>query len=80
HLEEIHVTWTQFEKKQTRLQLYTKIDEELVYRPWRRRHNSCDDVNAFKGRRQNYIDDVKVTDSEKPEEDSTGRRRLMRSS
>ncbi|GJZ11399.1 hypothetical protein Tco_0546158 [Tanacetum coccineum] len=27
-LEDIHVTWTQFGKKRTRLQLYTKVDEE----------------------------------------------------
>ncbi|GKD06208.1 hypothetical protein Tco_1181182, partial [Tanacetum coccineum] len=29
-LEEIHVTWTQFGKKQTRLQLYTEFDQELM--------------------------------------------------
>ncbi|GKA48169.1 probable tRNA (guanine(26)-N(2))-dimethyltransferase 2, partial [Tanacetum coccineum] len=28
HLEEIHVTWAHLEKKRTRLQLYTKSDEE----------------------------------------------------
>ncbi|GJQ98302.1 MAK10-like protein [Tanacetum coccineum] len=28
HLEEIHVTWAQLEKKETRLQLYTKVNEE----------------------------------------------------
>ncbi|GKA60105.1 putative reverse transcriptase domain-containing protein [Tanacetum coccineum] len=31
HLEEIHVTWAHFGKKQTRLQLYTKFDEEKPY-------------------------------------------------
>nr|GEV48525.1 hypothetical protein [Tanacetum cinerariifolium] len=30
-LEEIHVTWAHLEKKQTRLQLYTKSFEEFVY-------------------------------------------------
>ncbi|GKB40391.1 hypothetical protein Tco_0996339 [Tanacetum coccineum] len=40
HLEEIHVTWIQFGKKQTRLQLYTKIDEEVVYKSWRQLQNS----------------------------------------
>nr|GEX63485.1 hypothetical protein [Tanacetum cinerariifolium] len=30
-LEEIHVTWAHLEKKQTRLQLYTKYDEENAY-------------------------------------------------
>ncbi|GKC71216.1 hypothetical protein Tco_1117099 [Tanacetum coccineum] len=29
-LEEIHVTWDQLEKKQTRLQLYTKSLEEII--------------------------------------------------
>ncbi|GKC52238.1 hypothetical protein Tco_1074983, partial [Tanacetum coccineum] len=28
NLEEIHVTWAHLEKKQTRLQLYTKVNEE----------------------------------------------------
>ncbi|GKB16770.1 hypothetical protein Tco_0850693 [Tanacetum coccineum] len=36
-LEEIHVTWAHFEKKRTRLQLYTEVDEEKAYRLWRRR-------------------------------------------
>ncbi|GJX53634.1 hypothetical protein Tco_0282003 [Tanacetum coccineum] len=31
HLEEIHMTWAHFGKKQTRLQLYTKVDEEQPY-------------------------------------------------
>ncbi|GJW04455.1 hypothetical protein Tco_1563311 [Tanacetum coccineum] len=30
-LEDINVTWTRFGKKRTRLQLYTKVDEENVY-------------------------------------------------
>nr|GFB92311.1 hypothetical protein [Tanacetum cinerariifolium] len=29
HLEEIHVTWAHLEKKRTRLQLFTKVDEEM---------------------------------------------------
>ncbi|GKB88909.1 reverse transcriptase domain-containing protein [Tanacetum coccineum] len=36
HLKEVHVTWTHFGKKQTRLKLYTKVDEEKAYRLWRR--------------------------------------------
>ncbi|GKD71861.1 hypothetical protein Tco_1325951, partial [Tanacetum coccineum] len=28
HLEEIHVTWAHLRKKRTRLQLYTKVEEE----------------------------------------------------
>ncbi|GJV38886.1 hypothetical protein Tco_1417326 [Tanacetum coccineum] len=30
HLEEIHLTWAQLRKKRTRLQLYTKVEEEKV--------------------------------------------------
>nr|GEU85811.1 hypothetical protein [Tanacetum cinerariifolium] len=40
HLEEIHVTWTQFGKQQTRNQLYTKFDIKKAYRRWRRRHKT----------------------------------------
>ncbi|GJV63664.1 hypothetical protein Tco_1474492 [Tanacetum coccineum] len=40
HLEEIHVTWAHLEKKQTRLQLYTKVDEENAYSGCRRRQES----------------------------------------
>nr|GEV03246.1 hypothetical protein [Tanacetum cinerariifolium] len=38
--EEIHMTWTQFGKKLTRIQLYMKLDIKRAYRPWRRRRNS----------------------------------------
>ncbi|GKD74694.1 hypothetical protein Tco_1332976, partial [Tanacetum coccineum] len=38
-LEEIHVTWAHLEKKQTRLQLYTKSDKENAYSGWRLRLN-----------------------------------------
>ncbi|GKB39292.1 hypothetical protein Tco_0884234 [Tanacetum coccineum] len=38
HLEELHVTWSHLEKKQTRLQTYTNIDQEFLYSGWRRRH------------------------------------------
>ncbi|GJS05850.1 hypothetical protein Tco_0362646 [Tanacetum coccineum] len=31
HLEEIHVTWTHLEKKQTRLWTYTNIAQEFLY-------------------------------------------------
>nr|GEW44382.1 MAK10-like protein [Tanacetum cinerariifolium] len=31
HLEEIHVTWAHLEKKQTRLQTYTKIQQEVLF-------------------------------------------------
>ncbi|GJW57686.1 reverse transcriptase domain-containing protein [Tanacetum coccineum] len=40
HLEEIHVTWDHLGMKRTRLQLYTKIEEEKPYSSWRRRRNS----------------------------------------
>ncbi|GKA43393.1 hypothetical protein Tco_0736117 [Tanacetum coccineum] len=35
-----HVTWAYLEKKQTRLQLYTKSDDENAYSGWRQRHDS----------------------------------------
>ncbi|GJS03565.1 hypothetical protein Tco_0320073 [Tanacetum coccineum] len=38
-LEETHMNWAHFEKKRTRLRLYTKSDEENAYNDWRRRHN-----------------------------------------
>nr|GEV37398.1 ribonuclease H-like domain-containing protein [Tanacetum cinerariifolium] len=39
-LEEMHVTWAHLEKKQTRLQTYTKSLEDLCKNSgWRRRHN-----------------------------------------
>nr|GEW21722.1 50S ribosomal protein L11, chloroplastic [Tanacetum cinerariifolium] len=38
-LEDIHVTWTHLGKKRTRLQLYSKVDEEIAHKLWRRRHN-----------------------------------------
>ncbi|GKC20519.1 retrotransposon protein, putative, ty1-copia subclass [Tanacetum coccineum] len=31
HLEELHVTWTHLEKKQTRLRTYTNIDHEFLH-------------------------------------------------
>ncbi|GJY72322.1 retrovirus-related pol polyprotein from transposon TNT 1-94 [Tanacetum coccineum] len=40
YLEEIRVTWTQFGKKWTRFQLYTKIDFKRAYSAWRRRRDS----------------------------------------
>ncbi|GJT66615.1 hypothetical protein Tco_1018095 [Tanacetum coccineum] len=39
HLEEIHVTWTQFGKKHDKIATLHEDDEELVYRSWRRHHN-----------------------------------------
>ncbi|GKE73487.1 hypothetical protein Tco_1535528 [Tanacetum coccineum] len=39
-LEEIHVTWTQFGKKRTRIQLCTKFDIKKAYNAWRWRRNS----------------------------------------
>nr|GEX90263.1 hypothetical protein [Tanacetum cinerariifolium] len=48
-LEDIHVTWTHLEKKRTRLQLYTKVDEEDANSDWRRRHKywrQCYNIKA----------------------------------
>ncbi|GJU50213.1 hypothetical protein Tco_1219768 [Tanacetum coccineum] len=38
HLEELHVTWTQLEKKRTRLRTYTNITQDNILSSWRRRH------------------------------------------
>ncbi|GJU67972.1 hypothetical protein Tco_1254231, partial [Tanacetum coccineum] len=38
HLEELHVTWAHFEKKQTRLRTYTNISQDNVLSGWRWRH------------------------------------------
>ncbi|GJX94539.1 protein kinase-like domain, concanavalin A-like lectin/glucanase domain protein [Tanacetum coccineum] len=38
NLEELHVTWSHLEKKQTRLRTYTNISQDNVLRSWRRRH------------------------------------------
>ncbi|GJU23108.1 ribonuclease H-like domain-containing protein [Tanacetum coccineum] len=54
HLEEIHVTWAQLEKKRTRLRLYTKSFEETVHT------ESGDGVAITKRRCQDFhIDDVR---------------------
>ncbi|GJT86683.1 retrovirus-related pol polyprotein from transposon TNT 1-94 [Tanacetum coccineum] len=37
--EEIHMTWTHFGRKRTRLQLYTKVGDEYAYSAWRRRQD-----------------------------------------
>ncbi|GJV69749.1 hypothetical protein Tco_1485258 [Tanacetum coccineum] len=47
HLEEIHVTWAHFGKKQTRLQLYTKSYEERPYNGWRRRQDVKETASGF---------------------------------
>ncbi|GJT96099.1 hypothetical protein Tco_1091617 [Tanacetum coccineum] len=39
HLKEIHVAWAHLGKKQTRLKLYTKVDEEIAHRSWRQQQN-----------------------------------------
>ncbi|GJW15366.1 putative ribonuclease H-like domain-containing protein [Tanacetum coccineum] len=38
NLEELHVTCAHLEKKQTRLRIYTNIDQEFLYSGWRRRY------------------------------------------
>nr|GEU49213.1 putative reverse transcriptase domain-containing protein [Tanacetum cinerariifolium] len=39
HLEEIHVTWTQFGKKQDKIATLHEDDQDMAYSAWRRRHN-----------------------------------------
>ncbi|GJU05231.1 hypothetical protein Tco_1121661 [Tanacetum coccineum] len=48
HLEEIYVTWAHLEKKRTRLQLYTKVNEENAYGDGVR--NPCDAIRIAKRR------------------------------
>ncbi|GKC96117.1 hypothetical protein Tco_1161559, partial [Tanacetum coccineum] len=76
HLKVIHVTWTQFGKKRTRFQLYTKIDIKRAYNAWRRRHDSL----RRRQKAQAMVSEIFETASEeadlkKPIEDSAGRRR-----
>ncbi|GJW12308.1 ribonuclease H-like domain-containing protein [Tanacetum coccineum] len=54
HLEEIHMTWAHLEKKRTRLQLYTKVDDKNAYSSWRRIRNTCDTVMITKRRCQEF--------------------------
>nr|GEX07725.1 retrovirus-related Pol polyprotein from transposon TNT 1-94 [Tanacetum cinerariifolium] len=56
HLEEIHVTWAHSGKKRTRLQLYTKVDEEKPYSGRRQRQDSSDGVRMYKRRHQDSCD------------------------
>ncbi|GKA49259.1 hypothetical protein Tco_0742217 [Tanacetum coccineum] len=39
HLEEIHVTWTQFGKKQDKIATLHEDDQVLAHSAWRRHHN-----------------------------------------
>nr|GEV78700.1 hypothetical protein [Tanacetum cinerariifolium] len=76
HLEDIHKNWTQFGKKRTRFQLYTKIDIKREYGAWRwhrdslrRRHKA--QVTTL----ENFETASEVTDLKKPIEDSARQRR-----
>ncbi|GKC10749.1 hypothetical protein Tco_1007531, partial [Tanacetum coccineum] len=40
HMEEIHMTWTQFEKKRDKIATLLEDDQDMAYNVWRRRHNS----------------------------------------
>ncbi|GJS91245.1 hypothetical protein Tco_0773881 [Tanacetum coccineum] len=46
NMEEIQVSWAHLEKKRTRLELYTKVDEENAHSVWRRRQEFRDDVRS----------------------------------
>ncbi|GJZ28985.1 hypothetical protein Tco_0573632 [Tanacetum coccineum] len=39
NLEEIHVTWTQFEKKRDKIATLHEDNRDLAHSAWRRRHN-----------------------------------------
>ncbi|GJW85613.1 hypothetical protein Tco_0158758 [Tanacetum coccineum] len=65
HSEEIHVTWTQFGKKRTRIQLYTNLDIKKAYIPWRRCLNSLRRRQKTKAIR-NFGDGVKTLENISP--------------
>ncbi|GKF91034.1 hypothetical protein Tco_0274735, partial [Tanacetum coccineum] len=76
HLEEVHVTWTQFGKKRTRIQLYTKLDIKSAYRRWRRRRNSLRRRQKAKATASEIFKTApEVTDLKEALEDSAGQRR-----
>nr|GEV42167.1 ribonuclease H-like domain-containing protein [Tanacetum cinerariifolium] len=67
HLEEIRMTWGHLGKKRTRLQLYTKVDEEKPYIGWRRRRDSLrrhQDVKATTSKNLRRCQNI--TDLKKP--------------
>ncbi|GKD36819.1 hypothetical protein Tco_1257026, partial [Tanacetum coccineum] len=39
HLEEIHVTWTQFGKKRDKIATLHEDDQDMAHNSWRRCHN-----------------------------------------
>ncbi|GKC63816.1 hypothetical protein Tco_1096414, partial [Tanacetum coccineum] len=57
-LEEIDVTWAHLEKKRTRLQLYTKVDEENARSGWRRRQD-CKETASEKSRLRQILTNLK---------------------
>nr|GEU35654.1 hypothetical protein [Tanacetum cinerariifolium] len=58
-LEEIHVTWAHMEKKQTRLQLYTKVNDEMRTSAGDGVTVIGDGIRTIKRRRQRNQDGVK---------------------
>ncbi|GJZ66057.1 hypothetical protein Tco_0622753 [Tanacetum coccineum] len=76
HLKVIHVTWTQFGKKRTRFQLYTKIDIKRAYNAWRRRRDSLRRRQKAQATTLEIFETAsEEADLKKPIEDSAGRRR-----
>ncbi|GJW14872.1 hypothetical protein Tco_0019005 [Tanacetum coccineum] len=59
HLEEKHVTWTQFGKKQDKNATLHNFDQDMVYRSWRRRQDFYLTSSVFQG------EDVKVAGMKK---------------
>nr|GEV78701.1 hypothetical protein [Tanacetum cinerariifolium] len=73
HLEKIHETWTQFRKKRTRFQLYTKIDINREYGAWRWHRDSLRRrQKAQVTELENFETSSEVTDLKKPIEDLAG--------
>nr|GEU30009.1 hypothetical protein [Tanacetum cinerariifolium] len=59
-LEEIHVTWANLEKKRTRLQLCTNLLKKMRTAAGDGITFIREDVRAYKGRRQNFSDGVRI--------------------
>nr|GEU42139.1 hypothetical protein [Tanacetum cinerariifolium] len=68
HLEEIHVTWAHLRKKRTRLQLYTKVDEENAYSGWRQHQKYWQRRQDIKVTTSRYLRRL-VEDPNPPEDD-----------
>ncbi|GJS98479.1 hypothetical protein Tco_0819649 [Tanacetum coccineum] len=76
HLEEIHVTWTQFGKKQDKITTLHKKAQKIAYNVWRRRRSSLRRrQDAQETASEEIRDDVWINRLKQALEYSAGRRR-----